>query len=259
MHSMLALTLMHDRALSKLNTPLSTTEAFHWYRSVMLFNTKLAGPVQPSDRDPLWATAMCLGIISFYFLEAERPQEAWPLKLPSATDLNWLKMTDGKKALWSVAGSPPGGSLFDTPFPEESLLPSIPGSRLETLPSEFIKLYDLENPLTDDENPYRAVATPLIQSLYTESILHIIVGFLTFIGNMRPDFKQLLEQKDPRALLLLAYWYAKVCQFDLWWMSRRAMLEGQAICMYLERYYGYQADIMKLLEFPKTCFRSFPS
>jgi hypothetical protein len=63
---------------------------------------------------------------------------------------------------------------------------------------------------------------------------------------MQPHFKGLLERKDPRALLLLAYWYAKVSG-SLWWMTRLAKLECQATCLYLERHYARETAIQELL------------
>jgi hypothetical protein len=60
-----------------------------------------------------------------------------------------------------------------------------------------------------------------------------------------------LEAKDHRALLLLAYWFAKVCNTSVWWLDRRATLECQAICLYLERY-STDVVVHDLLEFPRA-------
>ena len=38
------------------------------------------------------------------------------------------------------------------------------------------------------------------------------MNLLQLINFMRQDYKRLLELKDSHALLLLAYWYAKICQ-----------------------------------------------
>lgn len=74
------------------------------------------------------------------------------------------------------------------------------------------------------------------------------MNFWSFVSNMRPEHKRLLERKDPRTLLLLAYWYAKVCQCQVWWLLRRAAFEYQAICIFLERYRGHEMDIRELLQ-----------
>jgi hypothetical protein len=80
----------------------------------------------------------------------------------------------------------------------------------------------------------------------------LMVGryFLSFIGHMDPKYKALLHQKDPKALLLLSWWYGKMCQYNVWWQSRRMVLEGQAICLYLERECE-EEEIVGLLCYPK--------
>lgn len=248
MHGMLSLTLMHDRYLSATpNTKLSVTEAFHWYQCTALFNVKLASPIDPSERDALWVTAVCLGVIAFFYIEAETPEEAWPLKPPSSLDLNWLSLSEGKKELWRNTRTATGKSVFQTLLPFENTKPT-PG--LEALPSEFINLCGLDATSTPDNNPYHAVASGLAKSLHSDCKLTTFLSFLSFIMNMCPEYKRLLKRKDPRALLLLAYWFAKMCQYPHWWIIQRAALEGQAICIYLQRYHGNDSDIQKLAQFP---------
>lgn len=55
------------------------------------------------------------------------------------------------------------------------------------------------------------MALELAQILYTNFPMdNIFLGICYFISSMPGHFKSLLEDKDPRALLLLACWYAKV-------------------------------------------------
>ena len=254
MHAVLTLTLMHDRYLSTTpNTRLSNTEVFHRYQAIALFNSKLSGPVQPTERDALWATAVLLGMIVFSYTEAKAPEEIWPLKPPSALDINWLRMSDGWKEIWKITQPLRADSVFRALVLEQKFLPaSSTVSWLGALPSEFVKLYGLDATSTTDNNPYHAAASALAQTLNIDCDYSTIMNFLFFISRMRPDYKRLLERKDPRALLLLAYWYAKVCQYQHWWIWRRAALEGQAICIYLERYHQHETNIQKVLQFPKT-------
>lgn len=255
MHGLLALTLMHDRSLSAApNTNLSTTEAFHWYQGIALFNSKLASPIQASERDALYATAAFLGVIAFFYIEAKTPEEAWPLKPPSALDLDWLTLSDGKKEIGKITQPGGGKSVFETLRANDTIKlqltsSTVPG--LEALPSELIQLCGLGNTPIPDNNPYHAVASALAMSLHSDCQPSIILSFLSFISNILPEYKQLLKRKDPCALLLLAYWFAKMCQYPHWWIFRRAALEGQAICIYLQRYHGNEPDIQKLLQFPR--------
>ncbi len=245
---------MHDRYLSGVpNTKLSTIEAFHWYQGIALFNSKIAGPIQASERDAVYATAVCLGVIAFFYIEAQTPEEAWPLKPPSPLDLNWLSLSDGKKELSKVTQPRGEKSAFQMMLPFENTKPKstapIPG--LEALPLEFIRLCCLDASSISDNNPYHAAASALAKSLHSDCKITTILSFLAFIGSMLPAFKRLLKQKDPCALLLLAYWFAKMCQIRHWWIMGRAALEGQAICIYLQRYHGDIKDIQTLLVFPR--------
>jgi len=257
MHAILTLTLMHDRHLASVTTQLSTTEAFHWHQSVLQFNNKLSGPVEPSDRDALWATAMCLGIISFFYVDARFPEEAWPLKEPSDTDLSWLKMTDGKKYVWKAIGPPTLQCIFDKPLPGlKTFFPPVKAG-LETLPIELVSLCGLDTVSNGNANPYSHVAISLAQIFSLNSMMPIIFSFLALINTIEPEFKYLLQIKDPRALLLLAYYYAKICQYPHWWLSRRAWLEGQSICFYLDFLCPDNFDVQRLLLFPVSVFSEF--
>lgn len=258
MHAVLTFTLMHDRYLSA--TPYakqSTTEAFHLYQGAALFNSKLSKPIQPSERGALWATAALFGTITFCHIEAKTPEEAWPLKPPSSSDLEWLRMSDGKKEIWKITQPLTADGVFQALAPanmNDSLPTSSTVPELDALPSEFIELYSLEATSTPSHNPYHAAASALAQALKIDCHYSTIMNFLSFISHMHPDYKQLLERKDPRALLLLACWYGKVCQSRHWWIWRRAALEGQAICIYLEKYHRHETDIQKLLPFPMMMY-----
>ena len=255
MHALLSLTLMHDRYLSAApNKSLSTMEAFHWYQGVALFNSKIAGRVEPSERHAVYATAVCLGVIAFFYIEAQTPEEAWPLKSPSPLDLNWLSLSDGKKELGRDAQPRAENIAFRSQSPFEYTKPRTTTSTvfgLEALPPELVQLCGLDVSSTSEDNPYHDVATALAKSLYSDCKLTTILSFLCVIGNFHPEYKRLLKRKDPTALLLLAYWFAKMCQVSHWWITGRAALEGQAICMYLQRYHEDNSDIQKLLGFPR--------
>ncbi|KAL3417108.1 C6 finger domain-containing protein [Phlyctema vagabunda] len=207
MHAIITLTLMHDRYLAGLTTPLTAVEAFHYYQSLAQFNKKLSGQVRRGDQDPLWATAMCLGVTSFYYDEARTPEEAWPLKPPSSTDLNWLKMTNGKHEVWRITGPMRNDSLFRVPYPQDLQLfvPKPVGYGLDSLPAELISFCGLDGRSTT-KSPYHVVANLLGQANQLNSTVSIIFSFLSFVTSMPIEYKILLQQKDTCALLLLAYW-----------------------------------------------------
>lgn len=131
---------------------------------------------------------------------------------------------------------------------------------LGNLPPAFIRLFNLndrDTRLGTTRDPYYTIGVQLAQVLYMDCPIHIsILSFISFISGISPQVKALLEAKDPRLLLALALWYAKLYPIRIWWMSRRLLLEGQAICAYLERFYPHDVDIQTLLEFPRITFRT---
>ena len=84
MHVVLTLTLMHDRYLSvSPDSKASTAEAYHWYRGIALFSSKVSKGVQPWERDALWVTAALLGAIAFSCIEERTAEEAVSCHVPS--------------------------------------------------------------------------------------------------------------------------------------------------------------------------------
>jgi hypothetical protein len=250
MHSLLALTMMHDRHLQCTLATQTTTETFHQYQSIALFNARLAKPVQPSPPESvaLWVTAILLGIMSFCRVEATTPEDAWPLKPTSASDLAWLAMSEGKTQLWKMTQPFTTESRFAALVPPSAkgIVPkSSTTSELNVLPLELVNMCGLDK-VADNRNPYHAVAATLAK-VFNEDYISTLLSFLVLINNIPPKYKLLLRQKDPRALLLLAYWYAKLCEFELWWIRPRASLEGHAICIYLGRYHQDDSRLQSLM------------
>ncbi|KAJ5665799.1 uncharacterized protein N7477_008247 [Penicillium maclennaniae] len=278
MHAIATLTLMHDRHLIMADTPiynskLTPAESYQWYRAASSFNDRLSSlqrcrageSIPASTQLALLSTAAILWAISFYYTAARSPEEAWPLKSPSSSDLNWLRMNNGKEQIWKVTQSYPPDpmSMALASIQTHEMLPA-PNLNIDALlgnlPPAFIRLFNLDDRdlrLGISEDPYYTIGVQLGQVAYKECPLHVsVLGFISFISGMSPLVRGLLEAKDPRLLLALALWYAKLYHIGIWWMSRRLLLEGQAICTYLERFYPHDFDIQTLLESSRITFRT---
>jgi len=251
MHVVQTITAIHDRYLSASPARETAAEVYHWSRAASLFNQKLSTlsmPLQPPDRDALWATAALLSVIAFSMINASTPEEAWPLN--GHSDLEWLRMCGGKNIIWKIAGPLRYNSVFHTVVDELRAMVNPTSCGIEGLPSPFIKLYDLGDSSTAENNPYHTAVHSLAPLLHIECSQATTPRFFSFISHIKPEFRMLLERKDSRALLLLAYWYAKICHSQ-WWIARRALLECQSICLYLERHYAGETAIQDLLLIPK--------
>ncbi|TAQ86023.1 hypothetical protein B7494_g5652 [Chlorociboria aeruginascens] len=258
MHIVQTMTALHDRYFSASpTTRISATEAHHWFLAASLFNQKLSKPIEPDDRDGLWATAVLLGISAFSLIEASKPEEAWPLKPPESTDFDWIDLSRGKAAVWALTDPLRPDSVFNFMARDykTNYFAQFPTSGFEGIPSQFVQIYCLDENSSAFNNPYYTALRIVVFLLPIKCGLSNVPTFISFVGHMEPDFRRLLKEKDPRALLLMAYWFVEV-RNSQWWIRRRAHLEFQAVCMYLEKYYPEETLIHELLTYPKTEFHT---
>ncbi|KAJ9371413.1 transcriptional regulator family: Fungal Specific TF [Paecilomyces variotii] len=253
MHAILTVTATHDRHLSMSpdNTRRSLAEAYHWSRCAALLNEKLSAPIRPQDRDPLWAAAAMLGILDISSIEASSPEEAWPLKSSDPSDLNWLSFAQGKHAVWKATNPLRPDSLFSKMADEYRILMTKPPlCEIKDIPPEFVRLCHLDQSVPLHQNPYYSAVSIVARLWDVPCTQASMIQYLKFLGFMEPAFRSFLHGKDPRALLITAFWYGPMCD-SLWWIARRARLECQAICLYLERYHAEETEIQRMLERPK--------
>lgn len=253
MHVILTLTATHDRLLStsKDNAKRSIAEAYHWSQGAALLNQKLSAPIRPQDRDALWAAAAILGLLSIAEIEASTPWEAWPLKASEPSDLGWLDMSHGKEAIWKATDPMRPDSIFHAMKDDYRVLMIRPAlCEIHDMPKDLVELCHLNRVAQPTQNPYFTAVSLLTRVWHLKCTPALMTRYMQFLGFMDPAFKSLLHEKDPRALLILACWFGPMCD-SLWWMARRAKLECQAICLYLELFHPHEKDIQVLLARPK--------
>ncbi|KAM6476868.1 hypothetical protein HDV62DRAFT_402558 [Trichoderma sp. SZMC 28011] len=261
-HFFLALSLLHDAHLSQSPLPQShhASLAFHWYHSTAILSHFLSLPspettLSSSHRDALWICASTLGAASFASIRTQDPSAAWPLADPNpAVDLDWLKMGHGKRAVWNITDPNRPDSVFHNLLNQTPMQNPIDPSVIvpDSLPPQFYSVFDLSATSSPETNPYHS-ACAIISSLSVNPINDdTVILFLSFITQIDPSYRSLIEEKDPRALLLLLYWHSMVVPEKRWWLRRRCIVEGKAILMYLERYCADDDYIMELLRVPKA-------
>ena len=254
MHMVQALTAAHDRYLYGYATARPcASEAYHISQALASFQTILSRPIHPDDRDSLMVASSLLGVVSFFNLEASSVEDVWPMV---DCDFSWLNLSDGKKTVWKLVSPLSHDSLWrhaakmydQKPLP----LADIPLD----IDSIFYHLCSEEPSSTAAAvNPHYKTAQALIPLLEKECNDDTALEFLMFTCSVDAPFKLLLERRDPWALLILCYWFMKVCR-GVWWMSSRAILQGQAICLYLERYHPKHAVIQRALIEPRLEFEA---
>ncbi|KAK9365292.1 hypothetical protein V1509DRAFT_406653 [Lipomyces kononenkoae] len=247
-----ALTSIHDRYLSSTPRRRTIEEIHYWTKGVTLFNNKISTPLHHSDRDAIWAAASMLGVITFASIEASTPEEAWPLTPLMRHGPEWFKMGQGKSVLQQLVRPDRPDSIFQELF---SALPTIEVSP-ENVPQEFIKLYELDSSYADC-NPYVIPVTHIFATRNSQHPVSAIQLFFAFNGWMHSAFGNLVLNKDPRTLLLMVYWYSKISTGP-WWLRRRAVMEGQATCIYLETFHYDDVIIHDLLKTPRCYLFNTP-
>jgi hypothetical protein len=257
MHVSLTLTMMHSRSDNLLSKQ-SAREAYHWYLGTSQFNKKLASPhLTSSEKDAIWIASALLGCTTLAHMDADDPEEAWPLKEPSATDLNWLKLSTGKKASWRIADlSRPDSALHSfltNSAVDDFVIRTTDLEAFKILPPELSELCGLGPHSTPEDNPYHAVGAVLGRLLAIENDQENVLKFFTFLSHMPPEYQQLLDVKDPRAILIMLWYQAQLGygRGVQWWAIKRTIMEGEAMIRYLERYHSDLPNIDKLLEYPK--------
>ncbi|KAM0721039.1 hypothetical protein Q7P37_003324 [Cladosporium fusiforme] len=258
-HIVITLTLLHDRHLAGA-FGVDRQILSHSYQGTSKFKQVLMRPIKEEAKDALWASAALLGAIQIATFEARTPEEAWPLKPHDPSDLDWLKMSEGKKAVFAIASPLRPGSRFCHISNGHGALfrPMIERRACEredlvSMTRDFSELFGLGPDSRGGENPYYEAGMALARLLHVQCDGNNIIEFFGFMMHLSTEFKRLLAEKDARALLMIAYWYAKLWR-GRWWLQQRGLIEGQAICMFLERFHADDARLQRMLEWPKREF-----
>jgi hypothetical protein len=242
MHMLLSITLMHDAHLTPTSSPtLKHLSLLHWNTATKLFNALLAAPISPHHRDPIWATGVIIGAASFWYLHSTNPTEVWPLKPPEPDDLGWIKLGEGKRALWGIAEPTRRDSVFYEILKEKK---GFGHARPEwirepdaygVIPGGVRSKFGIDQMSTVEGNVY-LLPLLLLSRIRDMRLTHDnVIYFLYVIAFITPEFIALLEAKDPRAIFVVGWWFKIMQDGELWWMVERAGVEGRAIRVWLGR------------------------
>lgn len=256
MHASLAVALAYDRYLNSSHSHQRTLEeSQHFFRSLTLFSQRLNDPITPEDKDAIWGTAAALAVIAFASPDTSTAGDYWPLKPSEPSDLEWLRMSEGKMSLWNAVNPLRPDSLFQVMAGTYSQMNSpLPKKGVNGVYKSLASICQLNNSSTAETNAYFNAVHTLseIQHLPNECIT---VGHTErFSRSIQGAFKTLLQHKDPIALLLLYLWYQK-CRKCIWWIELRARVECPAICLYLSLFHAKDRAIQAFLSAENTANR----
>ncbi|UKZ69576.1 uncharacterized protein TrAtP1_010582 [Trichoderma atroviride] len=248
MHGTLAMAAVHERFFETTPTHRrSLRESYHASQFTTLFSKQLSQPIREEHKDPLWAAAGAVAILTFSALNASSPDEAWPLGAPDSSDLGWLRLGVGKMKLWHLVNPLRPESVYRIISESFAQLhQSVPTRGTNGVSVELVQLCGLDESSTQENNPFFTAAHGLSQLLEVPKGRVSLDNAMKVWSHMDNRFVVLLEMKDPVALLLLCLWYTKASE-SRWWISIRAKHELPAICSYLEIYHKDNSVIQALI------------
>ena len=211
------------------------------------------------DVDALLLAGALLNILAFALPESETaagnldldPRTSWVFST-SEDRLSWVKLQVGLKyltrsttvcfdeALTFI------GPIFLGPGRESwvsrNLTPSLDG-----IPQSWITVFELYEGFNSDHdnglavcdqigNVFHAAISTLIKLRHLEPEPLNTFVTLQFLGKLRPEFCNLLYERDERALWLFGYWLGLMCRFrEVWWCKRRVRRDYKAVCVWLDQ------------------------
>lgn len=255
MHAVLAYSRFHEILTSE--TPMAKTarDTYHWHKALVLLNDRLSKPLVPSERDALWMAAALITLGSVASTDAQTPSQAWPLRPTSVMDLAWMKICTGKQVVFDMTDPAREGGPFResalemtkviTHMREVASRPFDPRS----LPTGLCEIFGLDGTPTD--SPYYPVVAGLADLFQQDIDGRRNMSQTSLVWVLGGRFGELLFQRDDKAMLLLLYFYAKVCDRSIWWLWKHAWTEGLAVCEHLERVWVNEPKLLQLLCWPR--------
>ncbi|KKZ63283.1 hypothetical protein EMCG_00266 [[Emmonsia] crescens] len=224
-------------------------ETRHFSNALRLYQEELKSQITKDNMDGIMSTCMLLSDVPL--LEAGRsPYDSFVFSDdPSA--LNWLLMQSGLSHLLPYTQPFLAESIWFVPFMEsytEFLKFTDCRTGKEGLQPELAELCEINDDSTNENNPYHEPLRSLTPILDMETNGANFMTMAAFMGNLKLNFTTLIRNREPRALLILAFWLGKMCEDPSSWVYSRMHTECVAICMYLEN--NPDPRILDLLGYP---------
>ncbi|PGG99003.1 hypothetical protein GX51_06501 [Blastomyces parvus] len=250
MHAVFGLAVTHLRYLLPYDKSFEIAAGIHWENALKTYRREISKPIDEHNMDPLMSTCMLLGTIIFSSDEC-KPANSWIFS-SDPTRLSWLLGQSGLRyILETISMQQLQQSIWFEAFMESddedhSFSSHAPGR--EGLHPGLADLCEIDETTTVESNPYHWPLRMLSPLLPLKPDRHNFGKLITFMGRLEPAYTKLLQEKDPRALLILSYWLGKMCEEDQWWVYHRVSTECFAICMFLE--HNEDPRIVDLLQYP---------
>ncbi|KAJ5524424.1 hypothetical protein N7494_011074 [Penicillium frequentans] len=244
MYTILGVGMLHYNRYSP-NKERSVAESYLWQHAITLYQKALSYKIRPENVDALLSTCMLMGIMTIC-PEKFEPTESWVLtNKPEA--MNWLALQSGLKTILTLASPYLSTKVDET---GDKIFKQDEAKGREGLDPLLADLCGIDEESTETTSVYYAPLSYLSRLMKLEFNGPNAAHCASFMGRLECDFLALLRERDPPALMILAYWMGHMCLLSEWqpWIEGRIRKECVAICMFLE--YSSDPRILLLLRFP---------
>lgn len=234
---------------------------YHLTQAAHFLNRRLSLPVDEHEVSLIWASSLLLHRAVLAAIDCYEPHQAWPNRSRGSVDLDWFRFA--YKARVFTAHLQRSERLPRYGRTETEAIDITPATLTRTTQVQCLitsleemctKLTNLGNTSDPRFTLFRALEPLVGLPNQPETSMAQLVPVLQALD---ASFVVLLESKDPVSLLLMSILNAHLCSRD-WWMARRAKVEGQAICLYLEMHCTNMPLITKCLWYPRLLLESVP-
>jgi hypothetical protein len=224
---------MHNRYLAGRTYAACTPfESYHWAKASALFRTEISHENDTCNWDAFWIAAVMMSFLVCFAVETEDPQALWPLSLRPSLGVSWYRAQRGVRTFWTMLRPSSPFAKGACGSKDRCLDLPIPPSGVEGVSTALVTMCELNDSSNANNSPYHTAVRTL--SILLADPTPGPLRFLAFMNTTEPEFERLLEQRDPRSLVLMTIWFSLIPR-TAWWIWSRAQLERRAICIFLER------------------------
>jgi hypothetical protein len=253
MYTVVGCGILHMNRISPNNESREIAEAYFWQRALRLYSQELQQSVNEKNVSGLLSACMLMGITSLAPLRFEI-KDSWVFT-GEPSDLNWLAVQGGLACILKMAKKYIPGSIWGTAFGhnhdwENKLFRFDITHGREGLHPELADLCGINDESNEDNCVYWFPIKLLSPCMELEASAQNAPHVTNWMGRISPQFVNICRERDPRGLVILAYWMGVMCSLSEYqpWVEGRVRQECIAVCIYLESL--EDPVIQPFLEFP---------
>lgn len=247
LHAILAFSATHLNYLCPHEKKYTIAAASHLERSLNLFTSQLEIRIDDSNRDTIYACSYLHSMLAFRNVYLTSMEHSYIPDSTGALALGWLGAMQGPRVLRQHSFHHAASIWAPVCLEGQSLDPYMCSHShaqdmnlaIGRISTELHRLCGVDLDLGSYDpipnNPFQEPLRLLCQLLHCD-IGHNVIGmFMMFIGKLPAAFGQLLNNDDPRAMLIMAYWCWLILQIDQWWLRASAEVEYARFCAMINK------------------------